>query len=148
MFLDLIRSMHGPDLLRVKGIVKLAESPDQPVVIHGVQHVFHPPATLAAWPDADHRTRLVFIMSDTAGTSPRDPELARRLRLLNNLQASIETSLVLPASTQAGAIDEVVPESGRHHARSRAEDRGPQPLRHRPIILAATSSTRDWSSEP
>jgi G3E family GTPase len=63
MFLDLIRSMHGPDLLRVKGIVKIAETPDQPVVIHGVQHVFHPPATLAAWPDADHRTRLVFIVN-------------------------------------------------------------------------------------
>jgi len=63
MFLDLIRSMHGPNLLRVKGIVKLAESPDKPVVIHGVQHVFHPPATLAAWPDADHRTRLVFIVN-------------------------------------------------------------------------------------
>jgi G3E family GTPase len=64
MFLDLVRSMHGPNLLRVKGIVKLAESPDRPVVIHGVQHVFHPPATLAAWPDADHRTRLVFIVND------------------------------------------------------------------------------------
>jgi flagellar biosynthesis protein FlhF len=49
-----------------------------------------------------------FVMIDTAGTSPRDPELARRLRLLNQLQASIETSLVLPASTQSGAIDEVV----------------------------------------
>jgi flagellar biosynthesis protein FlhF len=49
-----------------------------------------------------------FVMIDTAGTSPRDPELARRLRLLNNLQASIETALVLPASTQAGAIDEVI----------------------------------------
>ena len=63
MFLDLLRSMHGPNLLRVKGIVKLAESPDRPVVIHGVQHVFHPPATLAAWPDPDHRTRLVFIVN-------------------------------------------------------------------------------------
>jgi G3E family GTPase len=63
MFLDLLRSMHGPNLLRVKGIVKLAETPDQPVVIHGVQHVFHPPATLAAWPDADHCTRLVFIVN-------------------------------------------------------------------------------------
>lgn len=63
MFLDLLRSMHGPDLLRVKGIVKLAETPDRPVVIHGVQHIFHPPATLAAWPDADHRTRLVFIVN-------------------------------------------------------------------------------------
>jgi len=49
-----------------------------------------------------------FIMIDTAGASPRDPEVARRLRLLNQMQASIETSLVLPASTQAGAIDEVV----------------------------------------
>ena len=63
MFLDLLRSMHGPNLLRVKGIVKLAEQPDRPVVIHGVQHVFHPPATLPAWPDADHRTRLVFIVN-------------------------------------------------------------------------------------
>ena len=49
-----------------------------------------------------------FIMIDTAGTSPRDPELARQLRLLSQMQASIETSLVLPASTQTGAIDEVV----------------------------------------
>jgi len=64
MFLDLLRSMHGPNLLRVKGIVKLAETPEQPVVIHGVQHIFHPPATLSAWPDADHRTRLVFIVND------------------------------------------------------------------------------------
>lgn len=64
MFLDLLRSAHGPKLLRVKGIVKLAEHPDQPVVIHGVQHVFHPPVTLEAWPDQDHRTRMVFITKD------------------------------------------------------------------------------------
>jgi G3E family GTPase len=63
MFLDLLRSMHGPNLLRVKGIVKLAETPDQPVVIHGVQHIFHPPVTLSAWPDEDRRTRLVFIVN-------------------------------------------------------------------------------------
>jgi G3E family GTPase len=63
-FLDLLRSMHGPNLLRVKGIVKLAETPEQPVVIHGVQHIFHPPATLPAWPDDDRRTRLVFIVND------------------------------------------------------------------------------------
>ena len=72
MFLDLIRSMHGPNLLRVKGIVKLAEQPEQPVVIHGVQHVFHPPATLAAWPDADRRTRLVFIVKDIEERTIRD----------------------------------------------------------------------------
>ena len=64
MFLDLLRSLHGPNLLRVKGVVRLAETPDTPLVIHGVQHVFHPPARLEAWPDEDRRTRLVFIVRD------------------------------------------------------------------------------------
>jgi G3E family GTPase len=62
--LDLLRSLHGPNLLRVKGVVKVAESPDTPLVLHGVQHVFHPPARLACWPDADRRTRLVCITRD------------------------------------------------------------------------------------
>src|SRR5262249_50278177 len=64
MFLELLRSLHGPKLLRVKGIVHIAETPQTPVVIHGVQHVFHPPAALAAWPDGDRRTRLVLITCD------------------------------------------------------------------------------------
>jgi len=64
MFLDLLRSLHGAQLLRLKGVVKLAETPDRPLVIHGVQHVFHPPASLTAWPDGDRRTRLVFITQD------------------------------------------------------------------------------------
>ncbi|HEY1544824.1 MAG TPA: GTP-binding protein [Xanthobacteraceae bacterium] len=68
MFLELLRSAHGPNLLRVKGIVKVAENPEQPVVIHGVQHVFHPPAQLDAWPDEDRRTRLVFIVRDIQPT--------------------------------------------------------------------------------
>jgi G3E family GTPase len=68
MFLELLRATHGPNLLRVKGIVRIAENPEQPVVIHGVQHVFHPPAQLAAWPDADRRTRMVFIVRDIAPT--------------------------------------------------------------------------------
>src|SRR5262245_16783867 len=42
MFLELLRSTHGSKLLRLKGIVKLSEMPDTPVVVHGVQHVFHP----------------------------------------------------------------------------------------------------------
>ncbi len=48
--------------------------------------------------------RLVLI--DTAGASPRDPDLARRLRLIDPARTQIETSLVLPASIQAGAIEE------------------------------------------
>ena len=66
MFLELLRSAHGPNLLRLKGIVKIAETPERPVVIHGVQHVFHPAAQLDAWPDEDRRTRMVFIVRDIA----------------------------------------------------------------------------------
>src|SRR4051812_30303249 len=64
MFIDLVRSLHGPKLLRLKGIVKIAEDPGRPLVIHGVQHVMHPPAWLERWPDADQRTRIVLITRD------------------------------------------------------------------------------------
>lgn len=64
LFLSLLRSAHGEKLLRMKGIVKIAEHPERPVILHGVQHVFHPPVELPHWPDADHRTRLVFITKD------------------------------------------------------------------------------------
>ncbi len=64
VFIDLLRHTHGPRLLRVKGIVALSDDPDRPVVIHGVQHVFHPSHRLNKWPDDDHRTRIVFILKD------------------------------------------------------------------------------------
>ncbi len=64
MFLELLRAAHGPKLLRVKGVVRLAEDPDRPLVLHVVQHVVHPVAQLERWPDADRRTRLVFITRD------------------------------------------------------------------------------------
>jgi G3E family GTPase len=64
LFLELLRQAHGPKLLRVKGIVCLEGDPDRPIVIHGVQHVFHPPTRLEKWPDADRRTRIVFILRD------------------------------------------------------------------------------------
>jgi G3E family GTPase len=64
MFLELLRSVHGPNLLRFKGVVKVAETPDTPVVIHGVQHILHPMAQLERWPDNDRRSRLVFIVRD------------------------------------------------------------------------------------
>jgi G3E family GTPase len=66
MFIDLVRSLHGPKLLRLKGIVNIAESPEKPLVIHGVQHVMHPPVRLERWPDGDHRTRIVVIARDLA----------------------------------------------------------------------------------
>ena len=64
MFIDLLRSLHGPKLLRLKGIVKIAEEPARPLVIHGVQHVLHPAVRLERWPDADERTRIVLITRD------------------------------------------------------------------------------------
>ncbi len=64
LFLELLQSYHGPNLLRMKGIVKMQDDPDRPMVLHGVQHVLHPPVRLERWPDEDHRTRLVFITRD------------------------------------------------------------------------------------
>ena len=64
MFMELVRSLHGPNLLRVKGVVKLAEHPDTPVVIHAVQHLMHPATRLERWPDDDRSTRMVFIVRD------------------------------------------------------------------------------------
>lgn len=64
LFMELLKSYHGTNMLRMKGIVKVSDDPSRPVVLHGVQHVFHPPVRLPAWPDQDERTRLVFIVKD------------------------------------------------------------------------------------
>jgi G3E family GTPase len=63
-WLDALATMRGDDLLRVKAIVAIADRPEQPVVLHGVQHLFHPPVLLPAWPSEDRRTRIVFITRD------------------------------------------------------------------------------------
>jgi G3E family GTPase len=59
-WLAYLRSARGEGLLRVKGILNL-RGEAAPVVIHGVHHVFHPPVALREWPDADRRSRIVFI---------------------------------------------------------------------------------------
>ena len=64
MFLEMLRSAHGPHLLRVKGVIALSDDLNRPLVIHGVQHVFHPPVRLESWPDGDRRTRMVFIVKN------------------------------------------------------------------------------------
>ena len=56
--LELVISLRGKDLLRVKGIINVE---GKPVVIQGVGHVFHPPVPLDRWPSDDQRSRLVFI---------------------------------------------------------------------------------------
>jgi G3E family GTPase len=61
LFLQTLAEHCGARLLRLKGLVDVLESPGRPAVIHGVQHVFHPPAWLDAWPDEDRTTRIVVI---------------------------------------------------------------------------------------
>jgi G3E family GTPase len=67
-FLDLLRATQGEKLLRMKGIIELAEDPERPLVIHGVQKLLHPPARLPAWPGDlardPRRTRIVLITCD------------------------------------------------------------------------------------
>ena len=65
MFVDLLRSAHAEKLLRMKAVVQLADDPERPLVLHGVQSVFHQPERLPRWPDpSDRRTRMVLITKD------------------------------------------------------------------------------------
>jgi G3E family GTPase len=64
LFMELLKSYHGANILRMKAIVKVSDEPSKPIVLHGVQHVFHPPVRLPAWPDGDNTTRMVFIVKD------------------------------------------------------------------------------------
>jgi G3E family GTPase len=71
-FLDLLSTVAGPRLLRLKGIVALEDAPDRPLVIHAVQHAIHK-HRLSEWPSGDRRTRLVAI------THNLDPVAVRSL---------------------------------------------------------------------
>ena len=57
---QVLTSLRGPDLLRVKGLVNVSGERG-PVVVQGAQHVFHPPVTLDAWTSEDRRSRIVFV---------------------------------------------------------------------------------------
>jgi G3E family GTPase len=61
LLLDALQQNLGPNLLRVKGIVNVAEEPDRPAVIQGAQHLLHNLSWLEHWPDADRRSKIVFI---------------------------------------------------------------------------------------
>lgn len=62
-WIEMLITCHGADILRVKGILDV-EDMERPMVIHGVQHLFHPPALLDAWPEGERLSRLVFITRD------------------------------------------------------------------------------------
>lgn len=72
----------GTGLLRVKGLVNVAEEPGRPAVIQGAQHLLHTMTWLDRWPDGDHRSRIIFI---TQGI-PRD-SLSDIIDLLDRVSA-------------------------------------------------------------
>jgi G3E family GTPase len=67
--LGLILQVYGARVLRIKGLLNIANDP-QPRVVQCVQHVAYPPTSLPSWPDTppydDRRSRLVFIVRDLA----------------------------------------------------------------------------------
>ena len=70
--LDGIAQNLGAGLLRVKGLVNIAEEPGRPAVIQGAQHLLHTMTWLDRWPDSDHRTRIVFITQGIPRESLKD----------------------------------------------------------------------------
>jgi G3E family GTPase len=74
MALGAMQNSFGADLLRVKGIIELAEAPGEPVVIHAVQHLQSPPKFLDGWPEGMDHSRLVVIVA-----GPGRAELPRML---------------------------------------------------------------------
>jgi G3E family GTPase len=71
IWLTMLINRHGSRILRVKGILSLKDEAN-PVAVHGVQHLVHPPQHLRAWPDRDRRSKLVFIVDGI------DPDQLRR----------------------------------------------------------------------
>ncbi|MFY7961275.1 MAG: CobW family GTP-binding protein [Elsteraceae bacterium] len=87
-----LTSHRGDDMLRLKAILNVAGQ-DRPVVVHGVQHLFHPPVLLPAWPDDDRRSRVVMIVRDIP-------------------QAALEASLRTCLDTGEVSIPDKTPEKG------------------------------------
>lgn len=58
--MEVLSALRGSDMLWVKGLINVAEHKG-PMVVQGVQHLFHPPVELNEWPSDDHSTRIVFI---------------------------------------------------------------------------------------
>ncbi|MFO1069590.1 MAG: GTP-binding protein [Geminicoccaceae bacterium] len=92
VWFSMLLNRHGRNLLRAKGILHVDGVPT-PVVVHGVQHVLHPPSHLAAWPGDRPVTRLVLIGRDL------DPALLRRSfeAFMGAVPVPASTGAVLPA---------------------------------------------------
>ena len=64
LFVTALGDNLGPQLLRIKGIVHVAERPETPALIHGAQKLLHELEWLEQWPSEDRTSRIVFITLD------------------------------------------------------------------------------------
>jgi G3E family GTPase len=90
MWLDMLSSLRGANLLRMKGILNVE---GEPVVVHAVQSIVHEPVPLDEWPSADRRSRLVFIGRDIDRN-----EIERTLAALDYAPAGFATKAIDPAA--------------------------------------------------
>ena len=79
IWMTMLLNHHGDRVLRIKGMLNVAGVAD-PVLVNGVQHVVHPPTHMNGWPDADRRSRLVFIVQNMAQN-----DIETSLRVFNAL---------------------------------------------------------------
>jgi G3E family GTPase len=63
IWLTMLLHRHGDRILRLKGLLNVGAERG-PLLVEGVQHVIHVPRHLREWPDADRRSRIVFIARD------------------------------------------------------------------------------------
>jgi G3E family GTPase/ABC-type branched-subunit amino acid transport system substrate-binding protein len=98
LLLQALAEQAGDRLLRVKGLVRVAEWPDAPLLVQGVQHVFDAPVLLERWPDANRCTQLVFIAADVPRHFPA--------RLLEAITTEVHDAI--PEQSRPGRHQETI----------------------------------------
>ena len=100
-WLEALLMLRGADFLRIKGLVNVVDF-DGPVVVHGVQHIFHPAIMLDEWPSEDRRSRIVFITRDIDESTLLDT-----LKAFNTSKTRQPTLLSSEADSRDWAVSEV-----------------------------------------
>lgn len=99
MLLDGISQNLGAGLLRVKGLVNVADEPGRPAVIQGAQHLLHTMSWLDRWPDNDQRTRIVFIVQGMTKDALKD-----MIELLDRMAARTSKARLRAEAAARGEI--------------------------------------------
>lgn len=69
-WLETLLATQGANVLRLKGVLEVKDV-DRPIAVHGVQHVFHPPAALPNWSGIERVSRIVFITQNLSAHAVR-----------------------------------------------------------------------------